>query len=92
MVQEFKDFINRGNVMDLAVAVVLATEFGIVVQSFGDVVLMQIVVSFVFIALAVFLVVKVYNAMQKDEPAEDEPAGPSEVDLLIDIRDALQRG
>ena len=36
MIQEFKDFINRGNVIDLAVAVVLGAAFGAVVTSFTD--------------------------------------------------------
>ena len=47
MWQEFKDFISRGNVVDLAVAVVLGTAFGIVVKSFVDDVLMQIVAAMV---------------------------------------------
>ena len=36
MLQEFKDFINRGNVVDLAVAVVIGTAFTAVVTSFTD--------------------------------------------------------
>ncbi len=43
MLQEFKDFINKGNVVDLAVAVVLGAAFGLVVNSFVDDILMQIV-------------------------------------------------
>jgi large conductance mechanosensitive channel len=34
MIQEFKEFINRGNVVDLAVAVVIGTAFGAVITSF----------------------------------------------------------
>ena len=45
MIQEFKDFINRGNVLDLAVAVVLGAAFGAVVTSFVDDVLMQIIAA-----------------------------------------------
>ena len=116
MIQEFRDFINRGNVVDLAVAVVLGAAFGLVVTSFVDDVLMQIVaavvgqpdfssleldlgdsvvrygaflttvVNFVIIALAVFVVVKAINAMQRS--AEDD--GPSETDLLVEIRDELR--
>ncbi|MEQ8842854.1 MAG: large conductance mechanosensitive channel protein MscL [Acidimicrobiales bacterium] len=117
MIQEFKDFINKGNVVDLAVAVVLGAAFGAVVTSFVDNVLMQIValifgepdfsnvkitisdtpiyigtfltalISFLFIALAVFFVVKAYNAMKR--PVEEDEAGPSEIDLLTEIRDSL---
>src|SRR5512135_1548196 len=43
--KEFRDFINRGNVVDLAVAVVLGGAFGIVVKSFVDDVLMQIIAA-----------------------------------------------
>lgn len=45
MVSEFKEFINRGNVVDLAVAVVLGAAFGAVVTSFVDDVLMQILAA-----------------------------------------------
>ena len=119
MLQEFKDFINRGNVLDLAVAVVLGVAFGAVITSFIDNVLMQIVaavvgepnfssltfevsdtsvfygsflteaISFVSVAGAVFMVVRAYNAARggPDEPADSDP---SEIDLLTEIRDALQ--
>jgi large conductance mechanosensitive channel len=118
VLQEFKDFINRGNVIDLAVAVVIGGAFALVVTSFTDDVLMQIVaaiigepdfssltfdlgdsvirygafitalINFVIIAFAVFLVVKAVNAAQ-GEQAEEE-AGPSETDLLAEIRDELK--
>jgi large conductance mechanosensitive channel len=118
VIQEFKDFINRGNVIDLAVAVVLGVAFGAVVTSFVDDILMQViaaiggqpdfsslavdigdgkirygtflnaVISFVFIAFGVFLVVKVVNRLRG---ATDESAGPSEVELLTEIRDLLRQ-
>jgi large conductance mechanosensitive channel len=47
VIQEFKDFINRGNVVDLAVAVVIGAAFGLVVTSFTNDVLMQIVAAIV---------------------------------------------
>ena len=131
MLQEFKDFVNRGNVVDLAVAVVIGAAFGLVVTSFVDDILMQIVaaifgqpdfnnlsihwgeltgeiddqgrllyegqifygsfitqlINFVLIAFAVFLVVKAYNKTK--EPEVEEDSGPSEVDLLTEIRDSL---
>ena len=36
MIQDFKDFINRGNVVDLAVAVVIGAAFAAVINSFVD--------------------------------------------------------
>lgn len=46
MIKEFKEFILRGNVVDLAVAVVVGTAFTAVVTSFANDVLMQIVAAF----------------------------------------------
>ncbi len=121
MLQEFKDFINKGNIVDLAVAVIMATAFKPIIDSFVNGVMMQIVsaifdqpnfdnltidlagtplfygsvittiISFLMVAIAVFFVLKAYNASQNDEePAVIAPSGPSEVDLLTEIRDALQ--
>lgn len=117
MIQEFKDFINRGNVLDLAVAVVLGAAFGAVVTSFVDDILLQViaaiggepdfsdltvdlgdaelrygafltaVISFLTIAFGVFLVVKAVNALKREK--DEEPAGPSETQLLTEIRDLL---
>lgn len=47
MIQEFKDFINRGNVVDLAVAVVIGGAFALVVTSFTNDILMQLVAAVV---------------------------------------------
>ena len=119
VIQEFKDFVNRGNVLDLAVAVVLGAAFGAVVTSFVDNVLMQViaaiggqpdfsalaidigdgkilygaflnvVISFLFISFGVFLVVKAVNQFRK--PDEQVEVGPTEIEVLTEIRDALQR-
>ena len=43
MVQEFKDFLMRGNVMDLAVAVVIGAAFGAIITSFVNDILMPII-------------------------------------------------
>jgi large conductance mechanosensitive channel len=45
LIREFREFINRGNVVDLAVAVVVGTAFGAVVTSFVDDVLMQVIAA-----------------------------------------------
>lgn len=43
MLKEFKAFLMRGNILDLAVAVVIGGAFGAVVTSFVDDILMQII-------------------------------------------------
>jgi len=45
MIDEFKAFINRGNVLDLAVAVIIGAAFGAVVTSFVNDILMQIIAA-----------------------------------------------
>ena len=45
MIKEFRDFVLRGNVVDLAIAVVLGAAFGAVVTSFVDDILMQIIAA-----------------------------------------------
>ena len=117
MLDEFKDFINRGNLLDLAIAVVLATFFAPVIAAIVDGVIMNLIaaifgqpnfdsigidvgdsrlligsvitafVQFVIVAFVCFLIVKAYNQMQADD--EEEESGPSEVDLLTEIRDNL---
>jgi large conductance mechanosensitive channel len=119
MIKEFRDFLLRGNVVDLAVAVVIGAAFGAIVTSLvadiitpllgllglpdfstwtiqvGDAEMrigafLNTLISFVTIAAAIFfLVVKPMNRLM---PKKDEAAGPSEVDLLTEIRDELRRG
>jgi large conductance mechanosensitive channel len=45
MLKEFKEFIMRGNVIDLAVAVIIGAAFTAVVNSFANDILMQIVAA-----------------------------------------------
>jgi large conductance mechanosensitive channel len=123
MLKEFRDFINRGNVIDLAVAVILGAAFTAIVNSLvndiimpligivlggldfsslsitiGSAVLLygnfiQAIVTFLVIALVVFLIVRTINKMQKPQPAA--PAAPpepsEEVKLLAQIRDLLKK-
>ena len=116
LIQEFKDFVNKGGVFEAAVGLILALAFAPVVTSLVDDVLMQIiaavfgqpdfgrltfsigdaeirygnfintVISFVAISFVVFLMVKAYNQMNS---TPKEESGPSEVDLLTEIRDSL---
>lgn len=118
MLREFKDFVSRGNVIGLAVAVVLGAAFGVVVSSFVNDILMQLVaavgakpsfndlsftlngaeirygaflnavVMFLIVSAAMFLIVKAYNRLV---PVEKKPTTETEIDLLKQIRDALER-
>ena len=139
MLKEFRTFIAKGNVLDLAVAVIIGTAFAKIVASLTDDIIMPIVgkifggldfsshflllgpvpadyhgsmidyaalkkagapvlgwgafvtelVSFVILAFIIFLMIKAANkAMRK---GADAPGGPSEVELLTEIRDELKR-
>ena len=138
MLQEFKAFIARGNVLDLAVGVIIGAAFGKIVSSLTDDVLMPVigtvtggmdftnkfvmlgnvpadykgsltdyaalkaagvpllgygsfvtaVINFVIMAFVIFLIVRQANKLMR--PAE-APAGPSEVELLAEIRDELKK-
>ena len=119
LLHEFKEFVNRGNLVELAIAFVLATAFAPVVLSIVDNIFMPIIaaiigqpdfsslgidigdarinygtpltliINFLVIALVCFLVVKAYNASKKSTDEED--SGPSEVELLTEIRDSLAK-
>lgn len=135
MISEFKEFIKRGNVLEFAVAVILAGAFGNVVTSFTNDILMppiglamgdmdftdlkhvmkagapavmnsagevvteevpevaikwgqwvKYLIDFIIIAFILFLIVRAYN---KSNPPP-EP-GPSQEDLLGEIRDLLKK-
>ena len=51
------------------------------------------IIDFIIVAFVMFLVVKAVNRMnKKDEPEpEAAPAGPSEIELLTEIRDSLKK-
>jgi large conductance mechanosensitive channel len=132
MIKEFKEFIAGGNMLELAVAVILGAAIGKVITAFTDNVMMQIVaaivgkpnfdtvgftigdkvtknaetgvetvgtfigigyvitafISLVMVGLVLFFMIKAFNKMKAAQPAA--PAGPSEVDLLTEIRDSLK--
>jgi large conductance mechanosensitive channel len=138
MLQEFKAFIARGNVLDLAVAVIIGAAFGAIVTSLtGDVIMPAIgaltggadfsnyfillsvppgyegslsdyaalkeagaamigygafltaVLNFLILAFVIFLLVRAANRLIAKK--EEAPAGPSEIELLTEIRDLLKR-
>ena len=139
MLSEFKAFIARGNVLDLAVAVIIGAAFGTIATSLtGDIIMpiigaifggldfsshfvvlgtvpdafagnpasyaelkaagvpvlgwgqfVTVVINFIILAFIIFLLVRMANKSMKR--GEDAPAGPSEVDLLTEIRDELRK-
>ena len=129
LLNEFKAFAMRGNVVDLAVGVVIGAAFGKIVSALVDGVIMPIVgfliagvnvkdlklnlleagalmpdspavviaygqfiqtiVDFTIIAFAIFLVVKAMNKAMPPKPAG--PKGPSQEELLTEIRDLLKK-
>ncbi|MGX9984781.1 large conductance mechanosensitive channel protein MscL [Chryseobacterium sp. POL2] len=121
--KEFKEFAVKGNVIDLAVGVVIGGAFGKIVTSLvEDIItpailnpalkainaenLSQLVVpgtaikygnflssaiSFMVVAFALFLMIKGINKLKKPDPvAEEAPAGPTQEELLTQIRDLLK--
>ncbi|MEC3906189.1 large conductance mechanosensitive channel protein MscL [Tamlana sp. 2201CG12-4] len=50
------------------------------------------VIDFIIVAFVMFLIVKGVNKMKKkEEPAPEPPAGPTQEELLIEIRDLLKK-
>ena len=118
MIQEFKDFINKGDVVTIAVGLIMALYFQKIVEAllegvinpivaaifgepnFRDIgfeigdafisigLVLDAIIAFVLVAFILFLMVRAYNRMQKKE---EEDSGPSEVDLLTEIRDQLKQ-
>jgi large conductance mechanosensitive channel len=123
MISEFKEFIAKGNAMDLAVGVIIGAAFGAIVNSLvADVITPAIlnpalkaaqvenladlkteggilygkflaaVISFLVIAFVIFIMVKAVNSMKKKEVAAPAaPAGPTQEELLTQIRDLLKK-
>ena len=139
MLSEFRDFVARGNVLDLAVAVIIGAAFATIAASLTDDIIMPVVgaifggldfanyftilgpvpdnyagsltsyadlkkagvavlgwgqfvtvlINFLILAFVIFLLVRWANRVMRR--GEDAPAGPSEVELLTEIRDELRR-
>ena len=138
MLKEFRDFVARGNVLDLAVAVIIGAAFATITTSLTDDIIMPVVgaifggmdfssyfvllgpvpdgysgsmtdyealkaagapvlgwgqfvtvlINFLILAFVIFLIVRAANRMTTH--GEQAPAGPTEVDLLTQIRDELK--
>jgi large conductance mechanosensitive channel len=139
--KEFKKFISRGNVVDMAVGLILATYFGAIIKSLvNDIIMPPIgqflggvdfsdmkyiiqpesegslnesdsvaeiaiyygqfintIITFVIVAFAIFMVVKLYNKMKEkmEKKEAEEPSTPpvpkKEEILLTEIRDLLKK-
>ena len=126
MLSEFKDFIAKGNVMDMAVGIIIGAAFTAIVSSlvadlinpiislfmggidfsglgirlsegedgavfaYGN--FIMALINFIIIAFVVFMLVKAVNkAKGPEEVVEEAPAGPSELDILMEIRDGLKK-
>ena len=70
MLKGFKDFILRGNVIDLAVAVVIGAAFGAVINSFVNDILMQIIAAAIYFVVVVPLN-KLAERRARGEASED---------------------
>ena len=133
LLKEFKEFAVKGNVMDMAIGVVIGGAFGKIVTSLVSDIIMpligaatgglsftewkwvireavmdgetvvkpaltltwgnfiQVIFDFIIIAFCIFLVVKGLNSLKKkEEPAPEAPAGPTQEELLTEIRDLLK--
>ena len=123
-IKDFKEFALKGNVVDMAVGVIIGGAFGKIVSSLVDDVLMPIigtltggvnftdlaitvgeanikygtfiqnVIDFLIIALCIFLMIKGMNKLNRkkeEEPAPEEPKGPTQEELLAEIRDLLKK-
>ena len=136
-IKEFKEFAMKGNVMDMAVGVIIGGAFGKIVTSLVNDVLMPVIstltggidftnlfvtlgdgdfktlaaaqeagaailaygqfiqniIDFIIIAFCIFLMIKGMNKLnrKKEEPAPEEPKGPTQEELLAEIRDLLKK-
>ena len=143
MLKDFKAFIAKGNVMDLAVAVIIGAAFGKIVSSLTDDLIMPVigaifggadfsnyfvllsvpqgyqgatsdyaalkeagaamigygafitaVINFLILAFIIFLLVRYAKKVMAEfeaKPPEEKPVGPTELDLLKEIRDELKK-
>lgn len=140
MLSEFKNFIAKGNVMDMAVGIIIGAAFTAIVSSLvADLVnpfialftggidfsgwfyaldgesyaslaaatdagapvfaignFIMAVINFLIIAFVVFMLVKTVNRVKdaaegEKEVEEEAPAGPTELEVLLEIRDSLNK-
>ena len=136
-IKEFKEFAMKGNVMDMAVGVIIGGAFGKIISSLVEDIIMPVIslctggisfvdlfvnlgegtyktlaeakeagaavfaygqfiqniLDFIIIAFCIFLMIKAMNKLKrkKEEPAPEAPAGPTQEELLAEIRDLLKQ-
>ena len=99
MASEFKEFALKGNVMDLAVGVIIGGAFGKIVDSLiGDIVMPVvgkifggldfansfIALNFIILAFIIFMMVKTMNRMKREAPAAPPaPPAPPAEDVVL---------
>jgi large conductance mechanosensitive channel len=119
---EFKEFAVKGNVVDLAVGVIIGAAFGKIVSSFIENVItplllkpaldaahlstieeltafggvkyglfLSAVINFIIVAFVLFLIIKGINHAKKKDEVVAPPAGPTQEELLTQIRDLLKK-
>jgi large conductance mechanosensitive channel len=94
--KEFKAFIARGNVLDLAVAVIIGAAFGKIVTSlagvsvFGYGAFITAAVNFLILAFIIFMLIRAVNRLMP-KPDEAPAAEPADIALLREIRDELKK-
>jgi len=116
LLKEFKEFIDNGDLVTIAVGLILALALNDLIGSLTENIIMPIVaaifgepnfdeltfsladtdifygrfitalVGFIILAFVLFLMVKAYN---KATRKKEEDPGPSEIDLLTQIRDKI---
>ncbi len=68
----------------------VAKEAGAAVMTYGN--LIQAIINFIIVGLFIFVVLKAYeNSKKKEEAAPKPPAGPTQEELLSEIRDLLKK-
>ena len=85
MLKEFKEFAMRGNVMDMAVGIIIGAAFGKIVTSF-----VNAIISFVIVAFAIFMIVKGANSLKQKQAEAPAAAPTADQVLLTEIRDLLK--
>ncbi|MDN3002008.1 large conductance mechanosensitive channel protein MscL [Streptococcus suis] len=121
MLKDLKAFLFRGNIVDLAVAVVIGGAFGAIIKSFvNDIItplilnpalkaanvqniadpawngvkygsFLSAVINFLIIGTSMFFVVKAAEKAMPKKVEEKAPAGPTQEELLAEIRDLLKK-
>lgn len=119
LLKEYKEFINKGDVVTTAIGLVMALYFKTIIDKIIEGIITPIIaaifgqanyaeigfdigdarisiglvlgaiIDFIAVALILFFILKAYNKMRKAQE-EAEPAGPTEIELLTEIRDSLR--